>query len=386
MTATATRRFRPAVENLEDRCVPATATFANGVLTVTGTNSAEQLAVQQSPDRIVVSDAGRVVPINGSYSWVSPAYVSRVVVDARGGNDVVRLDGNGTSYALRVPATVYGGPGNDRIVGGVGNDYLDGGAGADTMVGLAGHDTYFEAYSASSPAVNGTRPEDIRQLQSGTCVILSALSSASAQGMDLAGRIRHLGGSRYTVVLYHPVTFAPTQVPVDFNGTWRSGPNNGSLQGEFGNDPMPATDGEFWPILYQRAYLSLINSIAPGSGEYANIRNAVNCLAGRQATAFQNPGQFGDRELQVMAQAVAQRRVVVAGTFPGAPRVDPILVPQHAYAVVGVFSSNGAWFVRLRNPHGFDSPTQPSRDGADDGYVTVSWATFRVAFRSIYFA
>jgi Ca2+-binding RTX toxin-like protein len=386
MTATTTPRIRPSLEVLEDRFLLATATFANGVLTVTGTNSADQLVVQQSTDRIVVSDGHQVIPINGYYAWVSPSLVGRVVVNAGGGDDLVRLDGNGTPYTLRVPAAVYGGAGNDRIVGGLGNDYLDGGAGADTLIGLAGYDTYFEAYNPSSPALNGTRPGDIRQSQSGTCVILAALSSAAESGVDLAERIRYLGNGQYTVLLYHPVTLEPTLVPVYFDGTWHSAPNDGTLTSEFYNDPMPTTDGEFWTILYQRAYLSLIDSISPGSHEYANLRNAVAAVTGRAATAFLNPGTFGDGELEALVQALSQGRVVAAGTSANAPRVDSVLSPAHAYAVVRVFDAGGTWYVTLRNPHGFDSASQPSRDGADDGYVTVTLETFRVAFLAFYFA
>ena len=63
-------------------------------------------------------------------------------------------------------------------------------------------------------------------------------------------------------------------------------------------------------------------------------------------------------------------------------RSDGIGAGKHAYSVVSVFTSGGTTYVRVRNPWGVDS-TQGSRDGSDDGYVTLSWAAFRLAFSSI---
>ena len=60
---------------------------------------------------------------------------SRVIVYAQAGNDAVKVDG-----AVRLPAWLYGGAGNDVLLGGRGNDVLLGGAGNDVLLGGRGHD------------------------------------------------------------------------------------------------------------------------------------------------------------------------------------------------------------------------------------------------------
>jgi len=61
--------------------------------------------------------------------------VSGFEVNAGGGDDAVVF-----SPAVRVPVTVRGGPGNDRLFGGSAADKLIGGAGDDLLVGRAGGD------------------------------------------------------------------------------------------------------------------------------------------------------------------------------------------------------------------------------------------------------
>jgi Ca2+-binding RTX toxin-like protein len=387
MKAPATRRAALAVETLEERCVPTTATFySNGVLAIAGTSYNDRILVQQNGYQISVNDGQSIIPINGAYAWVNSAYVSGVVVDAGAGDDIVNLGGTSATgaNALRVPATVYGGTGNDLLIGGLGNNTINGGGGQDTMSSVGGNTTYSEPYNASTPVINGTRPEDVRQgPNSGSCVLLATIGSAAAQGMNLASRITYLGGTQYSVQLYNPTTLAPTKVTVNFDGTWHSGPWNRTLSSELANDPMEAVSGEFWTILYQRAYLQMMSNLYPGTQQYANPNNATAAVTGRTSGSLVNSGSgFGTADLQAMAQALSLGHVVVAGTLPNAPAVDGMLAPTHAYTVVSVFTSGGTTYVRLRNPWGIDG-LQASRDGADDGYITITWASFRLAFSAI---
>jgi hypothetical protein len=385
MKAPATRRAALAVEALEERCVPTTATFySNGVLAIVGTSSSDRTYVQQSGSQISVNNGQSIIPINGAYAWVNSAYVSGVVVDAGAGDDVVSLTSATGANALRVPGTIYGGTGNDILIGGLGANTINGGGGQDRMTSAGGSTTYSEPYSASSPVINGARPEDIQQgPNSGSCVLLATIASAAAQGTNLASRISYLGGTQYSVQLYNPSTLAPTKVTVSFDGTWHSGPWNGTLSSEMANDPMEAVSGEFWTILYQRAYLQLMSNLYPGTQQYANPQNATAAVTGRTSGSLVNSGSgFGTADLQAMAQALSLGHVVVAGTGPAATAVDPMLKTAHAYTVISVFTSGSTTYVRLRNPWGVDG-LQASRDGADDGYITLTWASFRLAFSSI---
>jgi uncharacterized protein YkwD len=110
------------VEALEARDCPSTANLFNGVLSVVGTDGNDTIVVGQSGTSIVA--AGQ------SFAASS---VSRVVVSAGGGDDLVK---NNTTK----PAVIYGGFGNDTLFGGPGNDVIYGGMGNDTIRGRAGND------------------------------------------------------------------------------------------------------------------------------------------------------------------------------------------------------------------------------------------------------
>lgn len=133
LTAETTGRTQPkpqlSLTALEAREVPATVTLAGGVLTVTGDNTSEGITVCQNSAYLWVGGLSGVYPTS---------QVSKVVVDAKGGDDFVRLDTTG--YAVSKPAHVFGGDGNDVVYGGSGNDYLDGQVGDDIVAGFGGAD------------------------------------------------------------------------------------------------------------------------------------------------------------------------------------------------------------------------------------------------------
>lgn len=117
---------------LEDRTLPAAsvaASLRSGVLTVTGSESADTIVVRQSDRGVTVDANGKKTSFTG---------VSRVEIDGRGGDDRLFVDTTATSRPMS--ATIHGGAGNDLIVGGQGNDKLYGGGGNDTIYGDAGKD------------------------------------------------------------------------------------------------------------------------------------------------------------------------------------------------------------------------------------------------------
>ncbi len=117
---------------LEDRTLPAagvTASLRSGVLTVTGSESA---------DTVVVRQTNRGVTVDANGKKLNFGTVARVEIDGRGGDDRLFVD---TSAASRpVSATIHGGSGHDLIVGAGGNDKLYGDAGNDTVYGDTGND------------------------------------------------------------------------------------------------------------------------------------------------------------------------------------------------------------------------------------------------------
>ncbi len=133
------------IEPLDQR-VLLSAQLTGGVLTLTGTDNADDLAVMADPTFIDVLDA----KVNGATSYYSLASVTKIDIDALGGDDRITIDPALDSLAY--PASVSGGAGNDRITTGAGADTIDAGdgndkvyanGGADSILGGAGSDTIY---------------------------------------------------------------------------------------------------------------------------------------------------------------------------------------------------------------------------------------------------
>lgn len=118
----------------------------NGILTVTGTEQADNIEVKQTTTEVIVS----AFAANGNTklaSWnFSRDQVSEIVFFGFGGNDTFL---NGSS----VNCTVYGGDGNDRLVGGTGKNILDGGNGDNMVIGGTGVNIFHNTGTGSSAFV-----------------------------------------------------------------------------------------------------------------------------------------------------------------------------------------------------------------------------------------
>src|SRR5262249_43523227 len=156
------------LELLERREMPASATLSGSYLYVTSTSPHEYVSVSQSNGRLSV---GSTLITQGSYhvSSVAVSAVSKVVVYAYGGGDVINLrmsaattvtkntyiyagggnnqvfGGNGSNYI------VAGTGGGNTLVGGTGTDYLAAGRSSDVLKGGGGFDWFYRSISASHP-------------------------------------------------------------------------------------------------------------------------------------------------------------------------------------------------------------------------------------------
>src|SRR5215208_2254111 len=115
------------IENLETKRF-LSASVANGILTITGTDHADRINVVQRGSAIIVHE-GKSVTRFGKKD-----HISQIVVNALGGNDRITI-------VSKVGATVDGGDGKDLIIGGAGNDVLVGGNGNDRILGQRGNDS-----------------------------------------------------------------------------------------------------------------------------------------------------------------------------------------------------------------------------------------------------
>jgi hypothetical protein len=392
------------LETLEAREVMS-ASILGGALFIQGTGGNDTVKVTQVGTAITVTDNGV------ARRFAASAIPNGIQFYGLGGND--RFE-NATS----IKSTAYGGYGNDVLIGGSGNDTLYGGHDNDRLYGRGGTDSLFgdagsdfldtgslsaaaaenvrlslvtnggagDDFLAHKPAVNGTTAGDVIQGDIGVCWVVSSIAAAAHQGVDLASRVSYLGNDTYQVKLFQTVNFRVVEklVNVKFDGTVLS------------SDAQPhghGQEGEFLPLLLQRAFMKLHNldpatvggwvpndSLTAFTGRPTDFRvKAGSWLEGADTPLGRvkgNPDHL--REL-----VHVQKKAVVACTPPW--ETSPELVGQHCYAITKVERVNGKWFVTLYNPWGVDG-AGATGDAAKDGFVRVSWESFDKGTLSYWFA
>jgi Ca2+-binding RTX toxin-like protein len=111
----------------------------HGALTVEGTKASDKIAL-----RLQAGEAGVLqvdVGDDGSADfYFRRTKIAKITVNAKAGNDLVRIDeGNGV-FTESIPTTIDGGDGNDNLAGGKGVERLLGGRGNDSIDGNGGND------------------------------------------------------------------------------------------------------------------------------------------------------------------------------------------------------------------------------------------------------
>jgi hypothetical protein len=231
---------------------------------------------------------------------------------------------------------------------------------------------------------------DVIQGSYGTCFLAASLASSAQAGRDLTStnRIQYAGHNHFWVRLYDPTTFASDWRWITYNGT------------VLGSDYQPrGSDGsDFWPLLYQRAYLNHYPSAT--SGDYSG--KALKVVNGKDdaSAVVVSLGHLTDSDFWKLfnaTPATCTHEAVVADCFLSTHG----LVANHAYEVVNVnylsgYGGHTGWYVDLRNPWGNDmyssdwnstyswSLDSVNHDGMNsnfnDGFLRVSWDTFVSAF------
>jgi len=114
-------------------------TLHDGVLTIKGTNVGERIALRLragDPNTLQID----VRDDSTADFSVDRRKVTKIVVEAGGGNDAIRIDESNGAFTDTLPTTIDGGGGNDTIAGGKGSETLLGGRGNDAIDGNAGND------------------------------------------------------------------------------------------------------------------------------------------------------------------------------------------------------------------------------------------------------
>lgn len=140
----------------------------NGCLQITGTNAPMNLALRLragAPNELELDlDDDGVA----EYSFARDQFTC-INVDARGGNDIVRIDDSNGVFTDTEITTIDGGAGNDVLlggggvetfIGGDGDDFIDGGRGNDVAFLGAGNDTFQWDPGDGSDTVEGESGHD----------------------------------------------------------------------------------------------------------------------------------------------------------------------------------------------------------------------------------
>ena len=124
------------------------------MLTIKGTKASDKIALRLKAGQpgILQVDVGDDGPADFHFERKK---IARIAVDARAGDDLVRIDEANGVFTDSIPTTIDGGDGNDNLAGGSGAETLLGGDGNDSIDGNGGNDP-----ASSAPAT--TRSSGIR--------------------------------------------------------------------------------------------------------------------------------------------------------------------------------------------------------------------------------
>jgi Ca2+-binding RTX toxin-like protein len=159
-------------------------TLKQGVLTIKGTKASDKITVrlqagQPNTLQVDVGDDG-----SPDFSF-DRSKVTKIAVNARSGNDVVRIDESNGAFTDSIPTTIDGGDGNDTIAGGKGNETLLGGRGNDSIDGNAGNDLALLGAGDDTFVWDPGDGSDTIEGQNGTDTMLFNGANASEQ-VDLS--------------------------------------------------------------------------------------------------------------------------------------------------------------------------------------------------------
>lgn len=410
---------------------------------VSGTNITESLtgiergtlAGTSLDDVLVASDFTGAVRIDGydGADYLAGGSAADVIYGGGGNDSIFGGLGADSIFGDYGDDWLYGQDGDDSLWGGEGFDRLTGGNGLDLLSGDGGDDFLYDASEQSGNGLSllGTQTyrdyqrgkfaaagvgdsraaqmDDVIQIKSPSCFFAAALA-AYARVANPADRIRYLGEDKYGVTLflpdessstassnYVPTRFTRREFEVTFNGTW-----------DDQTDLAPTDEGDYWPTLFQRAYIAAYGPIATG-GDYGRAMMTLtgvgnydfdgkNPVPGKANTVWSNglksPNDPAGDIRRLYNATTSSNFLVVAGTVgdKSNPKkriidTDSGLIGNHAYTVVKVEKLNGgtdAW-ITLRNPWGKDTDygvkyQDRIDNNFDDGLIRISWSTFSKYF------
>jgi len=273
------------------------------------------------------------------------------------------------------------------------NEEADENEKADEPVEVSG--TYL---TGQSPA--DSKPmffNDVKQGQLDTCIFMSTLSAVALTNFNLANSIsvtsQTSGMTTYNVKLW--ARNAQNQLVL----------HNRSVQFNFTvslEDPKPGDSNEYWPAIFQRAYLDLAASVGRN---YRSAIFALESLTGAAASSrdMQNSLAYAK---QIQTDLLAGRATITHTPTldtPGYIGGSYGLYSNHGYTVMGIeipaSNSLASTYVTVRNPWATDTGvrffdadkngklsntewrnSKYGIDGTNDGLIRLPWSVYAANF------
>lgn len=212
---------RAAIETLEDRRLMS-ASVIGDFLSIDGTENNDVIDVSLANGKFTVID-------NGVTKQFPLGTIDLIIVNGRGGNDILRLAANINIDAIMAGGegndTIRGGSGKDSIHGEAGDDIIDGGLGADEIEGGDGIDTI--DYSTRTTPI--------------TVSLLNTVNQGALFEGDILRQFENVNGGSANDTL---IGNAGVNVLNGRGGndSIRGGGGNDTLYGEAGNDALFGED------------------------------------------------------------------------------------------------------------------------------------------------
>jgi Ca2+-binding RTX toxin-like protein len=113
-----------------------------GLLRIAGTSASEKIALRLKAGQLGILQADIDDDGSAEFEFLR-ADIAEIELDARAGDDFVRIDEINGSFTNTIPTTIDGGAGDDTLAGGSGAETLRGGPGNDSIDGNRGNDVAF---------------------------------------------------------------------------------------------------------------------------------------------------------------------------------------------------------------------------------------------------
>ena len=163
---------------------PEHAKLKHGLLKVKGTRASDAIAL-----RLKAGDPGTLQVDFGDDGSADFSFartkIAKIAVDARAGDDRVRIDDSNGAFTDAIPTAIDGGDGNDTIAGGKGIETLLGSDGNDSVDGNGGNDVAFMGDGDDTFVWDPGDGSDVVEGQDGVDTMLFNGANASEQ-VDLS--------------------------------------------------------------------------------------------------------------------------------------------------------------------------------------------------------